>query len=86
MPLRYGSVSFSGLRLFQIAPGEGIFDQGGIPHALPGPDNCLSAWTSDSLPKRGVYMDDWLYSIALDAVVISPLGELDTPVSSVPLN
>ena len=80
------TVAFSGLRLFQIAPGEGIFDLGGIPHTLPDATGCLDAWTSDALPKRGVYMDDWLYSIALNAVVVSSLGELDTPVASVPLD
>jgi hypothetical protein len=87
---RFGDkISFSGLMVCRVGL-EGGFDfLGGVPHAVP-PDgqrvDCSAWWTSaNSQVKRSVFMDDHVYSVALDVIEISRTSDLAHPVASVEL-
>ena len=48
--------------------------------------NCGNWWTqSNSQVKRSIFMDDYVYSVALDRINISSLDDLEHPVASVSL-
>ncbi|MBM4355420.1 MAG: hypothetical protein FJ109_16810 [Deltaproteobacteria bacterium] len=86
-------MTFNGLMVYNVTVADGFKYKGGIPHAMPEPDGeyyydnaCWGWWTeSNSTVKRSVFMDDWVYSVAMDEIKISALNKLDAPVASVSL-
>jgi uncharacterized secreted protein with C-terminal beta-propeller domain len=86
-------MTFNGLMVYNVTVTDGFKYKGGIPHAMPAPDGdyysnnaCWGWWTqSNSTVKRSVFMDDWVYSVAMDEIKISALDQLDAPVATVSL-
>ena len=91
----YGSsLRFSGLRVYQISVADGITDLGGVPHHTPesarSEVTCSNWWTNpNSVVKRSVFMsgeeDDFVYSVALDKVLVSSMDDLAQPLAEVDL-
>ncbi|MBM4398202.1 MAG: beta-propeller domain-containing protein [Deltaproteobacteria bacterium] len=92
----YGTeMTFSGLMVYKVTLEAGFEYQGGVPH-LPikkfEGDNeygsqCSNWWTrSNSLVKRSVFMDDWVFSIAMDQIKAAPLADLEHPAATVSLD
>jgi hypothetical protein len=88
----YGNqMTFSGLLVYRVTVDKGFEKMGGIPHVAPQDfadyQACGNWWTnSNSLVKRSVFMDDWVYSIALDQIKTANLLDLANPVASVSLD
>jgi hypothetical protein len=65
---------------------------GGIVHEEPESEEnyrnaCSNWWTrSNSIVKRSIVMDDYVYSVALDSINIAHTDDLSTIVSSVLLS
>jgi len=84
----YGqTMSFSGLRVYRVGTETGFELLGGVPHAAPSPTfSCSNWWTrSNSVVKRSIFMEDYVYSVALDGIDISHVNDLENPVARVPL-
>jgi uncharacterized secreted protein with C-terminal beta-propeller domain len=88
----YGAImTFSGLLVYDVTIETGFEKLGGIPHELPETaDNywgaCGNWWTNPNTQvKRSIFMDDFVYSIAMDKINISDIAALADPVSSVSL-
>ncbi len=88
----YGDLmTFSGLLVYKTTVEDGFEQLGGIPHeeAETPADNwgaCNNWWTqSNSKVKRSVFMDDFVYSVALDLINVSALDELEHPVAAIDL-
>lgn len=88
----YGSImTFSGLLVYRVTLDKGFEALGGVAHeAAEDPDNprgaCHNWWTrSNSLVKRSIFMEDWVYSIALDQVKVASINDLAHPVQSISL-
>ncbi|MBM4353129.1 MAG: hypothetical protein FJ109_04930, partial [Deltaproteobacteria bacterium] len=95
------SMSFNGLMVYTVTVGDGFKYKGGIAHALPEPEDypdyyydyyygygysCWGLWDhSLSKVRRSVFMDDWVYSVAMDEIKISAFDKMDSPISSVSL-
>jgi hypothetical protein len=74
----YGSTpTFSGLMVYKTTAEQGFEYLGGVSHGEE--DSCYNWWTnSESHVKRAIFMEDYVYSIALDEIkvnAISVLGE-----------
>jgi uncharacterized secreted protein with C-terminal beta-propeller domain len=86
---QHGSVmSFSGLMVYRVGIDEGFEFVGGVPHAAESTTfHCGNWWTrSNSVVKRSIFMDDFVYSIALDRIDVAHLDDLEHPVTTVGLN
>ena len=88
----YGyEMSFNGLMVFDVTTGEGFNELGGISHGEPATGDdywsvCGNWWTNpNSTVKRSVFMEDYVYSIALEKINIAHIDSLDTPLASVEL-
>lgn len=81
-------MTFSGLMVFKVGVDAGFQYLGGVSHEVPKDFNdgaaCSSWWTqSNSLVKRSIFMEDWVYSIAMDKVLVAPVADLAHPVAQV---
>jgi len=88
----YGTqMSFNGLLVYNVTVADGFTKLGGIPHSAPEQyqdpyGTCGNWWTnSNSTVKRSIIMDDFVYSVAMDKILISEVADLANPVASVPL-
>jgi len=87
---QYGSeLTFSGLRVYNVTLEQGFTLLGGIPH-VPASDDaysfCSSWWTdANSLVKRSIFMEDWVFSITPAEIKVSSLADLEHPVTSIDL-
>lgn len=88
----YGyEMTFSGLLVYRATADEGFMKLGGVSHRAPtsGDDYasaCGSWWTdSNSVVQRSVFMEDYVYSVALDAIIVAPVADLATPIATVDL-
>lgn len=88
----YGNeMTFSGLRVYHVSLADGFVLQGEVSHLDPASvDNhgalCGSWWTeAESTVKRSIFMDDFVYSIALDRIKVQHLEQLGEDVASVSL-
>jgi len=85
----YGdTVTFNGLMVYEVTVESGFRYLGGIPHVVqnPGYLGCGTWWSdSSSTVKRSVFLDDYVVSVALDAVKFAPIGDLAHPVAEVSL-
>lgn len=85
------TMSFNGLQVWRVTVENGFFSMGGIPHSAPVTGDsynsvCGSWWSqSNSQVKRSVFMEDWVYSIALDKIEIANLIDLEHPAIEIPL-
>ncbi len=84
-------MTFNGLMVYDVTIETGFSYHGGIPHAQMQDDpyyggQCHNWWTeSNSTVKRSIIMDDYVLSIALDAIKISLLDDLEHPIKELPL-
>ena len=85
----YGdSMTFSGLMVYRVDVESGFEFVGGVPHETPVTESfsCNNWWTrSNSQVKRSIFMDDFVYSVALDKIDIAHLDDLAQPIANVSL-
>jgi hypothetical protein len=87
---QYGTdLTFNGLMVYKVTPEQGFQFSGGISHDIPDDDKgfCFNWWTqSNSSVKRSIFMDEWVFSVALDSIRIANLTNLMNPVKSLQLD
>jgi hypothetical protein len=90
----YGrELSFSGLLVYNVSIEEGLSQVGGVDHFDPAsePDvHCNNWWTnSNSVVQRSIFMssevEDFVYSIARDEILIASLEALEEPLQEISL-
>ncbi len=89
----YGDLmSFSGLMVYKVTTQNGFQLLGKLAHEeQETQDNywgaCGNWWTqSNSKVKRSIFMDDYVYSVAMDKINISALSNIENPVASITLS
>lgn len=76
----YGTeMTFSGLIVFNASIENGFSENGRVSHLDPCPEDCWGVcsnwWTnSNSVVKRSIFMDDYVYSVASDQIIINDLN------------
>jgi hypothetical protein len=84
-------MTFSGLLVYSVTTGDGFDLLGGVPHAAPqsGDDYwsaCGNWWTnSNSLVKRSIFMEDFVYSVAGDKINVAHVDDLSAVLVSIEL-
>ncbi|HQK17645.1 MAG TPA: beta-propeller domain-containing protein [Polyangiaceae bacterium] len=82
---RYGTLTFSGLLVYEVDIQKGFKRLGGIDHGTANA-SCGTWWSNaTSMVKRSLFMDDLVYSIALDRIKVQRLGNFRTDVASIDL-
>ncbi|MCP4717541.1 MAG: hypothetical protein GY868_20665, partial [Deltaproteobacteria bacterium] len=88
----YGyDMSFSGLLVYRVSIQDGFTELGGISHVSEDAFNsyyspCGGWWTdSNSIVKRSIFMDDYVYSVAMDQILIHHLDRIGEEVTGVDL-
>lgn len=88
----YGDLmTFSGLLVYRVTAEDGFTLLGGVPHREPETPQsysgaCNNWWTNaNSIVKRSVFMEDWVYSIAPEQVKVAHLDDLAHPAASISL-
>lgn len=71
---RQGSLIFSGLMVYDVSAKTGFKKRGGVDHGTEGAT--CSAWWSNaqSTVKRSVFLDDLVYSVAMDRVKVQRMS------------
>ncbi|MBI3181876.1 MAG: beta-propeller domain-containing protein [Myxococcales bacterium] len=90
----YGAtMTFSGLMVFGVSTATGFDYRGGVSHPVTAPTNgytdsgCYNWWTqSRSKVKRSVFMDDFVYSVATDAIKVNRVDALGSDLAVVALS
>jgi uncharacterized secreted protein with C-terminal beta-propeller domain len=76
----YGSLTFSGLLVYRVRTSTGFDLLGRVAHADPagtGYAACANWWTDSNSPvKRSIFMDDYVFSIATDALKVVRLDDM----------
>jgi uncharacterized secreted protein with C-terminal beta-propeller domain len=78
----YGTdMTFSGLIVFDVSLETGFSEHGRVTHLEPCADDCRGMctnwWTnSNSTVKRSIFMDEFIYSVAMDQIVIQDLDNM----------
>ncbi len=84
----YGDeMTFNGLLVFDVTVEEGFGEHGRVSHGEP-PEgySCGNWWTNaNSHVKRSVIMDDFVFSIAADQMIVSNLNDLSSSVVQIEL-
>jgi uncharacterized secreted protein with C-terminal beta-propeller domain len=81
-------MTFNGLMVFDVTVADGISEHGRVSHGIPGdPSSVCGIWWTDpaSWVQRSIFMEDYVYSVAPDRIIVAHLDDLSTPVSSVDL-
>jgi hypothetical protein len=82
---RNGSLTFSGLLVYDVDIEGGFKQLGGVDHGTKGV-NCNTWWSNaSSAVKRSVFLDDLVYSIAGDRAKVQRLGRLGVDVADLSL-
>ena len=90
----YGSeLSFSGLLVYDVSIEDGLSRVGGVDHFDPASEpnvGCHNWWTnSSSVVQRSIFMssevEDFVYSIARDEILIASLEALEEPLQQIDL-
>lgn len=88
----YGDfMTFSGLMVYKVTTEAGFDYLGGISHEAPETEEtyysaCSNWWTrANSIVKRSIIMDDYVYSVALDAIRIAHVDSLNITIATVEL-
>ncbi|MBI5481462.1 MAG: beta-propeller domain-containing protein [Deltaproteobacteria bacterium] len=87
----YGTkMTFDGLLVYHVTVADGFKKLGGLPHSEPSTaydpygSNCSNWWTTpNSGVKRSIFMDDYVWAIAMDNVRVAKLDALDRPLVSI---
>src|SRR5262249_9689077 len=75
------TVSFSGLLVYRIGVESGFERLGGIDHKQGGAA-CSTWWSRGmSAVKRSIFLDDLVYSMAMDRVKVQRLGAFGTDIA-----
>ncbi len=78
--------SFSGLVVYRVGVDEGFKRLGGIDHGKNGGAGCGTWWSSaTSTVKRSIFLDDLVYSMAMDRVKVQRLGAFGRDVADLTL-
>jgi hypothetical protein len=78
----YGTeMTFSGLLVYDVTVQNGFIKRGGVSHVEPGLEKssnaCSNWWTdSNSIVKRSIFMDNYVFSVALHRIKIASLDDL----------
>lgn len=84
----YGDeMTFNGLMIYKVTTDSGFEYLGGIPHpATGGTVSCGNWWTNSNSPvKRSVFMDDYVYSVAMDEIRVAAVANPAQLLAAVPL-
>jgi uncharacterized secreted protein with C-terminal beta-propeller domain len=88
----YGDLmTFSGLLVYRLTLDQGFTRLGGVPHEAPESEQeyrgaCSNWWTrSNSIVKRSIFMEDWVYSITLNEIKIAAIDDLSNPIKTLDL-
>lgn len=69
-------LTFAGLLVYNVSVKDGFRRLGGVNHATAG-SNCGTWWSNaTSTVKRSLFLDDWVWSIAMDRAVVQKLSTL----------
>jgi len=79
---------FSGLKIFDVNAATGFSDFGEISHGLNNGEHCGNWWTkATSTVRRSLFLDNYVYSIARDKILIDDIDSLDDgPLSEIKLS
>jgi len=83
-----GEMTFNGLMVYEVTLADGFDYLGGVPHLLPDGQNysCFNWWTkSNSHVKRSVFMEEYVYSVAMDEIRVAWVGDLEEPLAVIDL-
>ncbi len=88
----YGDImTFSGLLVYKVTVDTGFEYLGGVSHKTPETEDsyrgaCSNWWTdSNSVVKRSIFMDDYVFSVTEDQIRVNSVSELGTDVAVIPL-
>lgn len=77
-------MAFNGLMVFDVEAEAGISEHGRIDHNVGA--SCSTWWTEPgSWVRRSVFMEDFVYSVAPDRIIVAHLDDLSSPVASIDL-
>ena len=85
------TLTFSGLKVFNVSLANGISEVGGIPFVdtvdATNSGSACSTWWSDStsVVKRSIFMEDFAYGISDAMLKVAPLSDLDGVLQSLAL-
>lgn len=79
------SLTFSGLLVYNVSTAHGFKRLGGVNHGTVGA-NCATWWSNaNSMVKRSVFLDDLVYSIAMDKAKVQKMGQLGDDIATLSL-
>ncbi len=83
-------MTFSGLIVYDITVGNGFSKRGSVSHVEPGCENCRNLcynwWTnSNSIVQRSLFMDDYVYSVAMDQIIVKDLNNMEQDITVIDL-
>jgi hypothetical protein len=83
----YGqSLTFSGLMVFDAGVEQGFAEHGRVGHPVEPDVTCGNWWTrSNSVVKRSLFLDDYVYSISDAHLKVRQIDALGTEVVTLPL-
>lgn len=85
-----GELAFNGLKVYETTIEDGFNYLGGVSHEISGDKRygyCNNWWTdSNSDVKRSIFMDDYVFSVAMDRINIANVNDFSNLVGSVELD
>ena len=87
----YGTeMTFSGLLIYDVTVKRGFERLGGVSHVEPTSNEssyaCSNWWTnSNSVVKRSIFMDDYVFSVTLDQIKVNSLDNLGYDIAAINL-
>jgi hypothetical protein len=79
-------LTFAGLLVYQVTVKDGFHRLGGVNHGTTG-SNCGTWWSqANSAVKRSLFLDDWVWSIAMDRAKVQRLSKLGADEADLRLN
>jgi len=88
----YGDImTFSGLMVYKVTTDAGFEYIGGVSHKVPETEDsyrgeCSNWWTdSNSIVKRSIFMDDYVFSVTEDEIRVNSVSKLGTDIAVVSL-
>jgi uncharacterized secreted protein with C-terminal beta-propeller domain len=79
------TLSFAGLLVYRVGVGKGFERLGGVAHGKEG-SSCNTWWSkANSTVKRSIFLDDLVYSVALDRIKVQRMNAFGIDVADVSL-
>jgi uncharacterized secreted protein with C-terminal beta-propeller domain len=79
------TLSFAGLLVYRVGVGKGFERLGGVAHGKEG-SSCNTWWSkANSTVKRSIFLDDLVYSVALDRIKVQRMNAFGVDVADVSL-